>query len=465
MKTLKFARKIPIDSTWDVVVVGGGPSGCAAATAAAREGCRTMLIEATGSLGGMGTSGLMTTWAPISDRISETLNTTGEVGADKETLICGGLAQRVIRETKKAMPHMPKNRWTWLRYNPEHLKRLYEHLILSSGANLLFNTSICAVETDGHGVITSVIASGKSGLRAFQAKVFVDCTGDGDLAAFAGAEFEKGASKTGEMQPATLCFLLANVNTDIYLRGPRLNPDNPKSPIFKILKSRRYPHIKDTHVCNAMLWPGVVTFNSGHVWNVDGTDPESVSRGLVEGRLIAEEFRAALAKFCPDAFGNAILVATGSSLGIRETRRILGDYVLSLKDYSARRTFSDEIGRNNYWIDIHTGIKEDKKSHQAWAHVQNRYMHYKSGESHGIPYRCLTPKGLRNLLVAGRCISCDRPVQGAIRTQPTCLVTGEAAGAAAAQTCRRKDGDVHAVDTDKLRKRLKTEGAYLPDVK
>ncbi|MEI9999113.1 MAG: FAD-dependent oxidoreductase [Verrucomicrobiota bacterium] len=157
-------------------------------------------------------------------------------------------------------------------------------------------------------------------------------------------------------------------------------------------------------------------------------------------------------------------MTTGSVLGIRETRRIVGDYVLTLDDYIARRSFPDEICRNAYFIDVHHSLK------QAAAHIQERAdgiavptLTYGAGESHGIPYRCLTPVGLRNVLVAGRSISCDRPVQGSVRVMPVCLTTGEAAGMAAGMVTRRGNNDVRALDVGDLRRRLCEEGAYLPE--
>ena len=439
------ASTVPFDDSWDVLVAGGGPAGCAAATAAARAGARTLLLESTSTLGGMGTSGLVTTWAPFTDQ--------------RGTVLYGGLAERLLRATKAAMPHVPADRLDWVTFQPEQLKRLYDEMVIAAGAQVRFNvTAFRTVTTAGH--VRGVLTASKGGVQAFGATVVVDCTGDGDLAAWSGATCQKGDPRTGALQPASLCFLLANVNTEAYRRLD-LHPNNPASPVYAIVQCGRYPAIKDPHCCNALLWPGVVTFNAGHVWEVDGTDPASVSRGVMRGRELAEQFRAALAEFCPEAFGQATLVATAPSLGIRETRRIEGDYTLTLADYLARRKFPDDIARNNYWIDIHTAANELGEALKGHGHVTGRFEHYQPGESHGIPYRCLTPRGLRNLLVAGRCLSCDRPVQGSIRVMPACLATGEAAGLAAALAACR-GGDVRAVDVAELRARLIAHGAYLP---
>jgi hypothetical protein len=266
--------------------------------------------------------------------------------------------------------------------------------------------------------------------------------------------------------PATLCFSLANVDEyayrHLYRGGNRLHSGNPQSPIYRILESGRYPLIPDAHLCNNLIGPGTVGFNAGHLWNVDNTDPVGVSRALAQGRKMAAQYRDALAEFCPEAFGNAFLAATASLMGIRETRRIVGDYVLTLDDYLARRGFPDEICRNSYFIDIHHSKKEVEAHTRARSEGLHLPVRYAAGETHGIPYRCLTPAGLRNVLVAGRGISCERAVQGSIRVMPVCLAMGEAAGIAATQALRGHAGDVHAVVPDRLRQRLRELGAYLP---
>jgi hypothetical protein len=265
--------------------------------------------------------------------------------------------------------------------------------------------------------------------------------------------------------PATHCFVLANVDIEAYHASTTLHSANPKSPIYAILNSGKYPQIPDSHLCSNVVGPGCIGFNAGHIWNVDNTKTETVSAALAEGRKMAAAFRDALAEFAPAAFSNAFLVMTGSTLGIRETRRIVGDYELTIDDYMERRTFADEICRNSYFIDVHhakeeAALSKDPKDIMRWEGKTHRYG---KGESHGIPYRCLTPKGLRNVLVAGRSISCEQIVQGSVRVMPVCLAMGEAAGIAAAHALQAHGSDVHAVDTEKLRKRLQQEGGYLPD--
>ena len=446
MKTIPFSTTINLDESWDVIVCGGGPAGCAAAAAAAREGARTLLLEATGALGGMGTSGLVPAWTPF---------------GDQEKVIYRGIAQKVFEACKAGMPYVSSGDIDWVPIDPEHLKRVYDDLVTDAGASVRFLTNLSHVTRNGNKV-ESIVVANKAGLTAYAAKVFIDCTGDADLAAWAGADFHKGNAERKKLMPSTLCFVLSNVDEPAYRNGPNLHASNPESPIYKILESGKYPFIPDAHACSNLIGPGTVGFNAGHLWNVDNTMPESLSEAMILGRKIAEQFRDALAEFYPAAFGNSFLVSTGALMGIRESRRIDGDYVLTLQDYLDRRSFPDEICRNSYFIDVHWA-KEDAVSlvsqHESW---ESQGFQYKKGESHGIPYRCLVPKGLENVLVAGRSISCEQIVQGSVRVMPVCLAMGESAGIAAAHAAKDHSGHVREVSPDRLRSRLRAEGAYLP---
>ena len=441
------AREIPLDDSWDVIVVGGGPSGSTAAAAAAREGARTLLLEGSGSLGGMGTSALVPAWTPFSD---------------KEKIIYRGLAEKVFRACSD-VPHIKKDALDWVAIDPERLKRIYDSLVTDAGAKVLFHTMLSSVVRNGDKVET-IVVSNKSGLTAYRAKVFVDCTGDADLSAWAGVKFHKGNAKGEKLMPATHCFALANVDEYALQYGPPLYGGCSESPVRAMIASGRYPLIPDTHLCNTIIGPGVVGFNAGHIWDVDNTKPESISAALMLGRKMAEEFRKGLAEFHPRAFGNAFLVMTGAMMGIRETRRIVGDYVLTLDDYIKRRSFPDDICRNSYFIDVHWAKEEAETMNYGYGEWEARCMHYGKGESHGIPLRCLIPKGVENLLVAGRSVSCEQIVQGSVRIMPACLVMGEAAGMTAALAAGKHEGRVRDVSVDFLRGRLKEEGNYLPDM-
>jgi len=426
---------------WDVVVAGGGPAGCTAATAAAQEGKRVLLLEAMGALGGMGTLGLIPSWCPFSDG---------------KQIIYRGLAEKVFTASKKGCPHVhPPDDLSWVPINPEYLKRVYDSLLEEAGVEVLFFTMAAGVKLDGERM-TELLIANKGGLAGVQADVFVDCTGDGDLCAWGGAPWEKG-DVNGEMQPATLCFSLAPVNTYHYQHGS----DTSRNAVKDGVDLSRYTRLGDLHLCNRITGPDTVGFNAGHLWKIDGTDPRSLSSAMREGRRIAAEYRDALAEALPKSFGGAHLAATAPLMGIRETRRIMGDYLLTIKDYLARKSFADEICRNAYPMDMHTARNEISAVLDNKLNIMTRFESYKPGESHGIPYRCLVPRKLRNVLVAGRCISTDRPVQASTRVMPVALAMGEAAGVAAAHACA-KQGETRAVDTGALRDRLRQRGAYLP---
>jgi len=439
--------EILLDDQWDVIVIGGGPSGCAAAIAAAREGARTLLIEGMGCLGGMGTSGMVPAWTPFSDG---------------EKMVYRGIAEKVFTESRKGVPHEPKDKLDWVAINPEWLKVVYDRMVTSSNAKVLFFSHLASVQMKNDKEVDALIISNKSGLTAYRAKVYIDCTGDGDLAAWAGASFTKGNAK-GIAMPSTHCFEIVNLNvnpTNIDSFNS-LYGGNKKSPIWEIVASGKYPAIKDAHLCINYIGPNAVGLNAGHLFEVDSTNPQSLSDAMIHGRELADQFMAGLKEFRPSIFADSFLINTGQLMGIRESRIIEGDYKLTLKDWIARATFPDEIGRNNYFIDIHNSKEEiDKVVKEKSFENLGRPEPYKKGESHGIPYRCLTPKGLKNVLVAGRCISTEQIVQGSVRVQAACLVTGEAAGMAAVHAIKSHRNDVHLVDVDFLRKRLKEEGQY-----
>ena len=420
----------PQQDIWDVIVVGGGPSGCTAAIAAAREGARTLLIEGTGMLGGMGTAGHMNNWCPFTDGYK---------------IIYNGLAERIFKESKKGVTHVLPHENDWVPINTEHLKRVYDEMVIQSGAKVLLFTSLSAVEMKNDSTVDKIIVSNKAGLTAYKAKVYVDCTGDGDLAAWAGANYFSG-DEGGALQAATLCFSYANVNHQAYMKNRyELDPKKPGSPIHKVLASGKYPLIPDAHFNVKMAAPSILMFNAGHINNVNSTDPFNLTESIMKGRQLIHQMHEGLKEVSPEVFGNAYLSGSGALLGLRESRRIEGDYIFSINDWLERRSFDDEIGRNNYYIDIH---KKGKK----------RYPRYEKGESHGSSFRILTPKTLSNVLTAGRCVSTDDYAFGSLRVMPVCLVTGEAAGLAAALVSKMGKPDVHQTDITHLRKRLKEEG-------
>ena len=429
------AEEIPMNDSYDVLIVGGGPAGCAAAIAAARHGAKVLLIEAQTYLGGMSTGGMVPTWCPFSDG---------------ERSVYEGIAREIFDLSNAALRVPKTSKFNWVQIDPEALKIIYDELLEKAGVDVLFSTFICQTDAE-NGHVDAVIAANKAGLTAYKAKIYIDATGDGDVAAFAGARFIEGDGD-GHVQAATHCFELAGVNEEEY-KKLRLHGGNADSPIYTIVKDKNHPLIDDTHICQSLVKPQTVGFNAGHLWNVHVDDVAGASKALSAGRKKAAAYLAALKDYEPAAFENAYVSETASMLGIRESRRVLGDYVLSTEDYLARQSFPDEIGRNCYYLDLHLTKEEVASGMKCESH------RYGKGESHGIPYRVLTPVGFDNLLVAGRCISSDRAVNGSVRVMPVCLVTGQAAGTAAAMAAMG-GLDVHTIDVDALRSKLREDGAY-----
>ena len=426
---LSGKNRMKVYIQWDVIVVGGGPAGCAAATAAAREGAKVLLIEGTGALGGMGTSGLLNAWCPFTD---------------KEKIIYRGIAEKVFLEAKKGVPHARGN--DWIPINTEYLKVVYDDLVVSQGVSVLFFSNMAAVEMRNEATVDAIIVANKAGLTAYKAKLFIDCTGSGDLAAWAGANFELGDNK-GAVQQGTLCFALSNVDPYEFSLIGTVQSFKKDSPIFKIVESSKYNLIKDYHINDKYVGPGYLAFNAGHV-EVDSTDPSSLSSAMMTGRKMARQFQEGLAEYEPKTFASSYLATTAALMGVRESRRIKCDYTFTLEDWQNRKEFEDGIGRNSYYIDVH---KDDV----------TKYPRYGKGESHGIPFRCLVPIGLKNVFVAGRCISTDHYAHGSLRVMPPSLVTGEAVGTAAGLIHKAATIDVHNVDIVQLRKRLKEMGQLL----
>lgn len=421
--------KIQTSDDWDVIVVGGGPSGCAAATAAAREGAKTLLIESTGALGGMGTSGLLNAWCPFTDG---------------EKIIYKGIAEKVFQESKKGVPHVHYDNWVPI--NGEYLKIVYDDLVSSENVSVLFFTTMAAVEMKREGVVDAIIVANKAGLSAYKAKIFIDCTGDGDLATWAGADFIMG-DENKSVQEGTLCFNLGNVDPYEYSLIGSVHTNRKNGPIHSICGNPKYPLVKDTHMNDKLIGPGMLGFNAGHV-TVNSTDPVSLTEAMMKGRKLVQQLHEGLKEFEPKSFGASFLASTANLMGIRESRRIKCDYTFTVEDWLARREFDDNIGRNCYYIDVH---KENA----------TQYPRYKKGESHGIPFRCLLPIGLKNVMVAGRCISTDSYAHGSLRVMPPSLVTGEAVGVAAGQICKSQSPDVHSVDIIQLKKRLQEVGQLI----
>jgi FAD dependent oxidoreductase len=430
-----FSREIKIKKQTQVCIVGGGPAGCAAALAAARSGAEVFLAEAHTCLGGLGTAGGVPVFMTFSDG---------------ENFVADGIGREILDRMKAEGCGVPSHSNG---INPEALKRVYEQMLLAAGVEFVFMTEFIGAET-ADGKVTHAVFNAKSGLFGVEAEVFIDCTGDGDLAARVGAEVMFG-DENGQVMPSTLTSSWAGIDWDKYWESGA----KPREILFKAFDDGIFrnndPHHTGINQTGHHLGGG----NMGHLFGLNPLDEHSLTAGLIEGRLQAVEFERYYREYIP-GYENVELTATASLPGIRESRRIVGDYILDMEDYKARRVFDDEIGRYCYPIDIHPSSTDQQAQDEFERLIKS--LHYRSGESYGVPYRILTVKGFDNLLTAGRCISADRYLQGSIRVMPGCFITGQAAGLAAAIAIEN-GGNIRGFDIAILQQNLKTIGAYLPN--
>lgn len=431
-------QRLRISARPDVLVVGGGPAGVAAAIAAARNGAETLLIEQRGYLGGMGTAALVPAFCPFTDGEKPVVRGIGLDLLNKMKQSCGDVYNSMHRDSL-----------SWVPIDVELLKRLYDEEVTESGAKLLFHTVVDQVLGEGEQV-KGVVVSNKTGRSVIRAKLYIDATGDADVAALAGVPFHIGGDE-GELQPATMCFLVAGADKDRY--DAFLKETGQTGALADTVQEAQrngdLPEGRKRISGIAWVSDSVVGFNFGHIFQIDGTRAEDLTRAAIEGRRLVECQLRFLRKYVP-GFEQAHLVHTGDQVGIRETRRIVGDYTLVLEDFVRRRTFEDDIARNAYFIDIHL----------ANAQSPMVIQHLPEGASHGVPYRCLLPKGKSNLIVAGRSVSSDRAVQGSLRVMPNCFAMGQAAGTAAALAAGRNAG-FRDIEVGELQQRIVEQGGWL----
>jgi ribulose 1,5-bisphosphate synthetase/thiazole synthase len=445
-------KELPVRMSVDVLVVGGGPSGIIAAQAAADDGLKVALIESRSFLGGNMTIGL-----PV-------LGFLGQKGNQ----IIQGLPQKLIDRLKTldaASEHRPcPLHMSITLVEPEAVKSVAFGMLQESNVEVLLYTFFAGVIMD-QDHIKGIIIESKAGREAILAKVVIDCTGDADVAFRAGVPCEKG-NESGGMQPPTLMFSLGDVDTEKL----RLSiAEEPRTYLTDFIpaeyfgQNRQYILVGMRNIIQKAKDDGlslptertiVITgLKKGEAWinmtrvnGIDGTDPASLTNGeLIARRQINDIFRY-LVNYVP-GFENARMLRTAPFLGIRETRRIVGKYIMNREDVLSCARFDDAIAVASYPLDLH---------HPVGGGCTLEW----SGDCYDIPYRSLVPLNVENLLVAGRCISTTHEAMSAIRVMAPCMAMGEAAGRAAKIAVRDRVAPSE-INISKLQKELLAKGAYL----
>jgi len=434
-----FSRlNLPELFSTEVVVCGGGPAGVAAALSAARTGATVVLLEQCICCGGMSTAGLVPAFIHFSDR---------------KNPVASGVPMEIVEEMCSEMK-IEKVNMIWQNIDPEILKRVYDRLLEKAGVKVCFGTRIADVCKSGR-CIESVLVSTADGLQRVSGKVFIDCTGDGTIAFLAGNDCEIG-DEDGNLMGPTLCVQYSGINSS-RLRSSGGNGESAIE-LWKKHKDEFCPW--ESHFVGlSEHGNNSASGNLGHIYETDPLNVFSYSRACSEGRKIAEAIHRFYVKYVPGC-EQADLVSSADLLGVRESRRITGDYTLTIRDYMNKQHFPDEIGLFFYPVDIHSSCAKASAHDEIATKMKQTATVYAPGENYGIPYRTLIAADLENLLIAGRCISCDRAMQASIRVMPCCMITGRAAGVAAALSIS-EHCNIHTLEIKKLRAVLKTQGAWL----
>ena len=459
-------RRIPVIANTDVVVVGAGPAGFCAAIAAARSGVDTILIEQYGFAGGALTvNGIIGIGGWQHDLDGQPLI----AGIPQEIMTrladMGAANKDVVRNTFRNIGKAPDYKnfgglgCIYISVNPELYKFLADDMLEAAGVTVMYHTLVVSSLIDDN-KITGVIVEGKSGRGAICAKTVIDCTGDGDVAARSGAEYELGSDNNKICQPHSMLFTIAN-DGDIYLcydQGaaetniPEMRRGRYKKAVADAREKGIIKYNPNDILCSTTVidkaYPQVKTVNFTRVQQLDATDTEDLTKAEILGRKQVREGINFMRRYVENCEA-ASLIGIAPAVGVRESRRIIGDYILTGDDILHGARFDDVIARGIYLIDYHNPTEVGKPS-----------ILHKLEQPYDIPYRCLVPKGLQNLLVAGRCISGDSEALSSYRIQSHCMAMGEAAGRAAALAV--KSGvTVRDIDIKKLQSNLKESGANI----
>jgi hypothetical protein len=456
-----LSGSLPVLREVDVLVVGGGTAGAVAGIAAAREGARTLVVEQFGWLGGSQTGALVTPMMP-----NQIDGVPLNAGIDAE--IC----DRLIALRHSGVWRDGNRGW----FNPESLKYVLEQMSVDAGAELLYYTFFDGALVEDRAV-TGVTVTNKAGRARILARRVIDATGDADVAIRAGAPFESGEGDTGKNQPFSVRFQLGNIDLGrftAFLRslGRHEVMDTAEGtdvplvhtamvwgggwtlePLFRQAVADGVLRETDGNYFQAFTMagrPGELAFNCPRITGeVDGSDAFHLTRAQVRGREITQRYLAFCRRYLPGC-EDAYLVLTAPMVGVRESRRIRGEYYLTVEDVLGGRKFDDAICRNNYPLDIHRDPKDPKPG----------LVKLPPGEYHEVPYRCLVPLGVDHLLVAGRCLSASFEAQSSVRIQPNCRAMGQAAALASVMSLARGIAP-RALDGVALRAALRDRGATL----
>ena len=421
-------RRLGVRREVDVLVCGGGPAGVGAALAAARSGARTMLVERFGMLGGMWTAGLLN---PFFQGVGRGWVCDDLVGR----LTAGGAWQE----------------WRFAHvFDVETMKRTLETMAAEDGVELLYHTWVADTIVEG-GTVRGAVLESKAGREAILAKVVIDATGDGDVAARAGCRYEFGRESDGLVQPMTLMFTIRG-------RGS-FEQDNAPA-LYDLLMTAIAEHDLGLTLpigrCNYAPWiistpqTGSAAVQATHVYRLNPLDPADLTRGTVDARRQAAELVTAMRKV-PGLEG-VELAETAATMGVRETRRVRGRGRLEVDDLAHGRRFRDAVTACSFGVDIHdpSAASDDAANKGLRSHPYE------------IPYRCLVPRDVGGLLLSGRCISGSHEAHASYRVTGTCLGTGQAAGLAAAWSVERGVAP-SSIDGEEIRAALAERGVvFLP---
>ena len=434
-------RRLPVRGDYEVVVLGGGPAGIAAATAAASRGRKVLLVERYGFLGGMGTAAGVTNFCGLHANVHGDIRQVVHGVADE-------LLSRIDRLGGLNAPHTLFGKIKAQAYDTAAYKSAADDLLLGKGVEILFHALGAGVTMAGDDAIHALILETKSGRMAVTGRVFIDCSGDGDLAAWSGAPFERGDQRGGMLYPSMM-FRINGVDPqaarDAAAQIPKLMDEAEKRGVQfprkgAIVRPQKNPIEWRVNVTQMKRPDGSA---------LDGTDVDELTAGEIEGRRQARAFFEFLKREAP-GFENSYIVDIPPQIGIRETRRIVGPYRLSGEDVLSCASFPDTIGVNGWPVENHVAGDVE----WLWPDIPGS-----RGFNH-LPYRVLLPQKVRNLLVAGRCASMTHQGQSAARVSGACFVMGQAAGTAAHLSLTRNT-ELANISVDVLQGLLEQDGAYL----